>query len=219
VFRSKRKGVTQGPSPLYNYIGGIPQLLYSHSMKHSDFEPLRDTTGHCVLHFLPALIDLSFSPDSTAVSTTFVTAFALYLHTKFERQSKRSRGIDRRNALSAEEEAKDEQWTIVMDVRPGRGWPNPPAVQMLGFARNVTKTLFELYPGRLWRCIVFPVPSVATHVWNAAKLVLDPSVTKRIVVIPGPANLDSPVPVAKLLPYISRDCLEVLEDARLDAFV
>jgi hypothetical protein len=218
IVGMKRKEVAQRSSLLYS--GGIPQLLYSHSMKHRDSEPLRDTTNHCVLHFLPALIDLnSFGVDSTLVSTTFATAIALYLHTKFEQQCRWSRGINRRGARDGEEEAEDEQWTIAMDVRPGRGWPNPPAVQMLGFMRRVTQVLLELYPGRLWRCIVFPVPFVATHVWNKAKRFLDLSVAKRIIVIPGPANLDSPLPVSKLLPYINRDCLEVLEDARLASFV
>jgi CRAL/TRIO domain len=112
----------------------------------------------------------------------------------------------------------DPQWTLVMDVRPGRGWPNPPAIKMLGFIREAGQVLFELFPGRLHRCVVFPVPAVAASVWNAAKKVLDPTVASRVVVVPGPAEMGSPIPVAKLLPYVSRENLQILEEARLAAF-
>jgi hypothetical protein len=214
----------QLPSPLYG--AGIPQLLYAHSTTSGDenrIEPLRDTTGHRVLHFLPALIDLAaFGPDSSAAATAFANALALYLHTKFDRRSRDFLEGGRRSERGArgeEDDDDDEQWTVVMDVRPGRGWPSPPAIQMLGFIRRAAQMLFELYPGRLWRYIVFPVPAVATRVWNAVTLFLDPSIAERIVVVSGPADLDSPVPVAKLLPYISRDGLERLEDARRAAFV
>ena len=105
-----------------------------------------------------------------------------------------------------------------MDVRPGRGWPNPPAVKMLGFIREAGQVLFELFPGRLHRCVVFPVPTVAASVWGAAKKVLDPTVASRVVVVSGPAEMDSPVPVAKLLPYVSRENLQILEEARRAAF-
>jgi CRAL/TRIO domain len=115
-------------------------------------------------------------------------------------------------------EGADPQWTLVMDVRPGRGWPNPPAVKMLGFIREAGRMLFELFPGRLHRCVVFPVPAVAASVWNAAKKVLDPTVASRVVVVPGPAEMDSPIPVAKLMPYVSRENLQIMEQARLAAF-
>jgi CRAL/TRIO domain len=204
---------------------------------------IQDTTEHRIVHFLPARIDLAALDDPLAslpsssgptptcrTSHTFATAIALYLHAKFDQQQQQQQCRWRRRQheeqpslhsnppTTPKEAADDPQWTLVMDVRPGHGWPNPPAVKMLGFIREAGQMLFELFPGRLHRCIVFPVPVVAAGVWGAAKKVLDPTVASRVVVVSGPAEIDSPVPVAKLMPYVSRENLQIMEEARLAAF-
>lgn len=190
--RLRKSRVLPSPSALYR-DGVIPQLLLCHT---ADASPLRDIDGHRILHCLPAMIDLH-SHHSIEV---FIATLALYLDAKFDRSN-------------------EEQVVLVIDVRPGRGWPNPPALQMVGFVRQVARALHELHPGRLHRCIIFPVPSVALCLWNAVRRFVDPSLTERVVVVVGGADLESPPPRDKLLPHLDFDILAVLEAARLGAFV
>lgn len=167
----------------------IPQLLFYHEI---DGKPLCDSQGHLVLQHLPARISLADHSWET-----FATALALYLDRKLDREN----------------ESQQQLVTLLIDVRPGTGWPNPPAIQMISFIRHVAHFLHQLYPGRLHQCILYPIPKAAIHVWNIVKVVLP--ARDSITLLPGSAHVESTVPV-QLETLVSH--LEHLEQTRLAAF-
>lgn len=172
---------------------GIPQLLFCHYLGDSR-KPLVDLTGHCIIQHLPAQIDIHAVPFET-----YATAFALYLDCKLNRTDK-------------------EKLTLLIDVRPGKGWPNTPALQLVGFIRFVVRELQNLYPCRLHKCIVYPVPKAAIYIWHAIRGFLDPFLTELIVLVAGGAAINSPPPNKALGQFVDAGGLDLLEKTRVDAF-
>lgn len=171
----------------------LPRVLYSH--KVHDRCPISDKHGNHVLQVLPARTDLR-----AASTDTYTTAFLLYLDYHLDRTS-------------------SHKLTLLMDVRPGRGWSNPPALQLVGFIRHIATVLHEYYPDRLYRCVIYPVPRPAVYVWNIMLApFLHPLIRQLIVLVPGAAGLQSPTPRSKLLEYVDASSLDVMEQTRLDAF-
>lgn len=171
----------------------IPQLLFLQQLPSG--QPLRDTEGRRVIHNLPARMDVdTFSPDVLA------TAMAIYLDRKCDRESM-------------------ESFTIMIDVRPGEGWPNPSAFQIVGFIGDLANGLYDLYPQRVHRCILFPVPRPAIFLWKSISVFLDPQLTATIDLIPGGCALKSPPPTKQLKTYVSEVGVTMMERTRLDAFV
>ena len=169
----------------------MPQIAYSHE---GDSGLLKDKTGHRIIQVLPAQIDLC-----AASADFYTTLFAFYLDHKFDRNS-------------------HEKATLLIDVRPGRGWPNSDALQMLGFIRHVARALHQYYPCRLHRCILYPVPRPAVFIWHMVKAFLDPVLVELIVLLPGTASRSSPPPNDHLQEYLEADTLQLLEQTRCDAF-
>jgi hypothetical protein len=77
----------------------LPQLIYLH--KSADGKPIVDKNGVTILHVMPAQVNRSVVPVET-----HGLAFAIYLDRKFDRNT-------------------EEKVTIMLDTRPGEGWPNP----------------------------------------------------------------------------------------------
>lgn len=172
-------------------VQSVPQLMYAY---HSDEgRPVRDAQGYRVIHHLPARMDVSI--HSTEV---LVDCFALYLDRKLNRHD-------------------EERVTLLIDVRPAKGWPNPAALQLVGFIKSVAQTLHELYPGRLHQCILYPIPRAAVFIWRMIKPFLDPQVSKSMVLISGPAGPESPLPRAKLDAYLDSTVMNTLETSRHSA--
>jgi hypothetical protein len=169
----------------------LTRPIYSHAIAGN---PLCDTKGHRVLQILSARVDLQ-----AACANTYATAFSLFLDSHLRRDN-----LDR--------------LTLLIDVRPGSGWPNVPALKMVGFIRCVAQVLQECYPCRLHQCILFPIPRPALFIWNIVQHFLDPLVRRLIVLIPGPAGLTSPVPRDRLKDYVDLAGLDLLEQTRLEAF-
>ena len=176
----------------------LPRFVLMHTNEQTgDF--LRDLNGNRVLHVLPAQLDTKIAAEIYAL------ALAVYLEQLFQ---------DR------DDDHYYEQVTILLDVRPGAGWPNAPASQMVGLIRHVANQLHLLHPTRLCKCIIFPIPRAAIVFWNAAiKPFLDHKLRKVIELVPGSgANLKSPTPHDKLAKFISQADSVRLERHRLLSF-
>ncbi|MGK3745263.1 MAG: hypothetical protein ACI90V_012124, partial [Bacillariaceae sp.] len=101
--------------------------------------------GARVVHVLPCQLDTTIAP-----ATTYALALAMYLDRKLDRNH-------------------TEKVTVVIDIRSGKGWPNPSSVSLVPFIKLVVGSLNSYFPERLSRCILFPLPTTATLIFNRAK--------------------------------------------------
>ncbi|KAL7568508.1 hypothetical protein ACA910_002629 [Epithemia clementina (nom. ined.)] len=150
---------------------------------------MRDIHGHCILHVLPARIDTRHG------AALYTSALCHYLD---ELLVDSNNGNDMNNNNS---NSNNNKITVLLDVRGGRGWPNPPALQMVGFIRHVAGELSVRYPNRLHQCLVFPLPRAATWIWSMAiKPFLRKELRQAVELIPGSGTgVDSPPPNPKLM--------------------
>ena len=142
----------------------IPQLLFCPSDNND--KALTDARGNAILYCLPAQMDLSkHSAD------TYLLVMAFYLHLKFDRNN-------------------TQQYTLLLDVRAGRRWPNPPAHSLIGVIRSASRQLQDLVPHRLYQCLVLNVPGAAVYVFD--KLVRPLlAVSSSLHLLAGGANVES----------------------------
>ncbi len=101
--------------------------------------------GARIVHVLPSQLDTTIAP-----ATTYALALAMYLDRKLDRKH-------------------TEKVTVVIDIRSGKGWPNPSSVSLVPFIKLVVGSLNSYFPERLSRCILFPLPMTATVIFNKAK--------------------------------------------------
>lgn len=188
-FRHSSK---EGRTVFHARDNDLARPIFNHAIAGN---PLCDRKGNKIFQILAARVDLR-----AACANTYATAFCLYLDSHLRRDS-----LD--------------LVTLLIDVRPGAGWPNLPAMQMLGFIRCLAQVLYDSYPGRLHQCILFPVPRPAILIWKTVQNFLDPLVRKSVVLVSGPAGRTSPVPRDRLKEYFDDQVgLDLMEQTRLEAF-
>lgn len=105
--------------------------------------------GARIVHVLPSQLDTTIAP-----AKTYALALAMYLDRKLNRKH-------------------TEKVTVVIDIRSGKGWPNPSSVSLVPFIKLVVGSLNSYFPERLSRCILFPLPMTATVIFNKAKGMCD----------------------------------------------
>jgi len=155
---------------------------------------LHDKEGNRILQLLPAQM------DCTATSyETYATCISLYLDQKLDRDSV-------------------EKIVVIIDVRGGEGWPNPPASTLVPFIKFITKILERNFPERMCRAIVYPLPWAATSLWNIVKVFIDRDTASKVKLVSGPAYTESPPPNDKLSLLIDADTLHRLEENRIRSF-
>mmetsp|Transcript_33714 Transcript_33714/g.95930 ORF Transcript_33714/g.95930 Transcript_33714/m.95930 type:complete len:229 (-) Transcript_33714:325-1011(-) len=88
----------------------------------------------------------------------------------------------------------DERVTVLIDARPGEGWPNPAAPKMVAFMRMATVVLPAQFPERIQRVIVYPMPWIMKSLWSMLQAVADHRSSERVVVLSGSASTTSPCP-------------------------
>jgi hypothetical protein len=159
--------------------------------KKPDF---RDRDGHRIFCFRPALMDTKL-----AKSSTYTSAVAIYL----DRSCKRE---------------KSEKITVCVDVRAGRGWPNTHVLQLIPFMKHSMKLLLPIFPERLHRAIVYPVPHAFFYVWRMISKCMDPLTVERVCVLEGKCKIVAPPPIDKLRVYFGEEEMERLEATRSDNF-
>eukprot|EP00667_Euglena_gracilis_P017010 EG_transcript_17879 len=96
--------------------------------------------------------------------------------------------------------------TILIDVRAGNGdgWFNAPPHQMVSFFRLANQILNVNYPERAQRLIIYPIPTLLTHLWTMFSAILDKVTKEKFIVLSGSAVAGAPCP-PKLLEYIKPD--------------
>jgi len=172
----------------------IPQIV----MLHTDDEnglPVTERDGKLLFHVLPAQIDRKL-----VSSGIYELAIALYLDRKLGRDCLR-------------------KGTLLLDVRPGKGFANSPALLLMPFIQSISKYLNQRFPERLYRCILYPLPRPALWLWNMASAMMDQDVVDRVKLIAGADTVDAPPPNEDLAEFIDESVLEQVESARLAAFV
>lgn len=148
----------------YQDINSLPRIV-----KFGEADDFRASDGKRLLLVLPGLID-----KSRASLDFYATCVAVFLYFKLDRYS-------------------EESIYVLIDVRAGRNWPNPPPTALIPFVKSLSK-LIMLMPERMHQCILFPLPIAAKPVWGLFKPFIDPKVVKKIKILFGPASADSNIP-------------------------
>jgi len=153
-----------------------------------------DLQGYRVVQVIPALID-----DNICSLKTYALAMALYIDRKLDRHS-------------------NEQATILLDLRPGEGWRNINAVRLIPFVKEIVNLLLVMFPMRLNKCILFPLPFAFLWIWKAIKTVMDGFTARQIVILSGPAGIASPIPLHQITSHVSKEVVLLCENERLASF-
>ena len=162
-----------------------------HKIGNSDY---LDRDGYRTFCFRPALMDIKL-----AKASTYTLAVAIYL----------DRSCDREEM---------EKVTVCVDVRAGRGWPNTHVLRLIPFIKHCMKILLPLFPERLHKAVVYPIPPAFLHVWRMISKYMDPLTAERVCVIEGKCKIEAPPPMEKLLVHFGEEELERLEASRLKSF-
>jgi hypothetical protein len=183
----------------------LPQFVHCLTQPGSG-EPFCDANGCRVLHVLPALIDTTrltvsspprcrrhhhhasshdktitnSSLDWTSVYTNVVALYLDGLWSRWDDEATLTTTFPRDGAKN-----HDGGIVLCLDVRAGRGWPNPTPTALLGFIRHVAAALGSYYPERLVRCLVYPVPWPAVMVWHCIQPLLSSAIRQRVVLVAG----------------------------------
>lgn len=169
----------------------LPKVAFVHQLDGSD---VCDKSGHRLFHFIPGRMD-----DRIASTVTYALAVALYIDKRLDPEG-------------------DEKVTVVIDVRGGEGWRNLNAAQLLPFVQHLTRLLLTMFPERLYRALVFPIPSRFFWVWRMARNCIDPLTREKICPLMGPSTIDSPPPMDQIAEYIGSDNALLLESKRKAGF-
>jgi hypothetical protein len=164
------------------------------SNRCTDEQSITDKDGHRIFHIIPAMMD-----DKLAKQSTYTLAVALYL----------DRVVDHSSM---------ETVTLCLDVRAGRGWPNAHAVRLVPFMKNSLKILLPLFPERLHKCIVFPLPSTFFYIWTMISKCLDPITAAKICVVSGRCKIEASPPMEKLDAHLGGEQALLLEVNRVASF-
>lgn len=154
-----------------------------------------DQEGNAVLHLLPAMLDTDLaSPSAYALAT------AMYCDAALDRSDAR-------------------RVTLVVDVRPGKGWANPAPTKVVPYLQKLSKIGSNMFPGRLARAVAVPVPAVCVGLWNMFRPLLDKRHAARVCLVGGPAGYKSPLPPEDMTEYFPMETIEALEDCRRANFL
>uniref|UniRef100_A0A7S3KVW7 CRAL-TRIO domain-containing protein n=1 Tax=Amphora coffeiformis TaxID=265554 RepID=A0A7S3KVW7_9STRA len=172
-----------------------PQEYETQQQTDSNNDYRRDLQGRRLLHFLPGRMD-----DRLASTVTYATAVALYVDQCLERESM-------------------ECVTVVIDARGGHGWRNLNAAQLLPFIQMLSRLMLTMFPQRLGRALVFPIPPRFFWVWRMARNCIDTATREKIHPLAGPSTIDSPPPFEQMAEYIGMENAQYLESFRKAGFL
>eukprot|EP00931_Biecheleriopsis_adriatica_P117550 TRINITY_DN93053_c0_g1_i1.p1 TRINITY_DN93053_c0_g1~~TRINITY_DN93053_c0_g1_i1.p1 ORF type:complete len:456 (+),score=61.99 TRINITY_DN93053_c0_g1_i1:65-1432(+) len=95
---------------------------------------------------------------------------------------------------------------LLMDLRPGTGWPNLGIWHLASFIRSVAHVFGNLFPERLSRAIAYPLPFWAATALSLVKSTLDPVTAGKILVMQGDDSEHSPPP-SELAEWVAYEAL------------
>ena len=174
----------------------LPQIVTVYYLDEINRFPCQTIDNNLILHVLPAQVN-----KKIATPETYALAMAIYLDLKFDRYS------------------TSDFASIFIDVRPGRGWANPPAYTMMPFITHVSKLLHHYFPERLHQCIIYPLPKAAIWIWDMAKRFLDKDVVNAVLLIGGSDALTAATPIVKLSQFLDKEIIDRMEQRRYEFFV
>jgi hypothetical protein len=169
----------------------LPQIVRTVSVNG---EESVDREGHRIMQFIPAKMD-----ERLASLSTYALALALYIDRKLARDSR-------------------EKISVLIDVRAGEGWRNLNAAQLIPFIRDTCSLLLDMFPERLARSIVFPVPMAFLWIWNIIEHCFDEVTSSKIRLLTGKARSDSPPPSTQMAKYLEDHIIQQFEQERLADF-
>jgi hypothetical protein len=170
----------------------LPRVIRMYQQKDG---PVCDYHGNRIFHIVPALMD-----DKLVQTSTYALATALYLNRQLDRT-----GLER--------------VTVCIDVRAGLGWPNIHAVRLVPFMKVTTMLLLSLFPERLEKCLLYPVPSAFLWIWNAMQRYLEPETKEKICLLSGVNKIESPPPMDQMTKHVPLNVVEFLECSRRARFI
>lgn len=88
----------------------------------------------------------------------------------------------------------EEKFTLLIDARPGIGWPNAPAPTMMPFFRLACSVLPDNYPERVKKVVIYPMPSILGQLWRMVSCLLDPTTRDKFQVLSGSDAIGAPCP-------------------------
>ena len=92
---------------------------------------------------------------------------------------------------------------MLLDVRTGDGWLNPPAQKLLPFFKHMAKVVPNHYPERLKRVVIYPLPWIVAALIKVVKNLFDPVTREKFIVLSGSDKTGAPCPV-DLGEYVTR---------------
>jgi len=158
-------------------------------------EDMLDYQGKRICQVFGASVDLKLAKPET-----YALAIAIYLDMNLSRNSM-------------------EKICVSIDVRSGYGWANQPAQELIPFAKTVSGLLSDHFPERMSLTVLFPVPTIAYYLWKIVKIFLDPETARKVQVVAGKAETESPVPAKKLIDYFDEKVIVTMEGQRLASFI
>lgn len=170
----------------------LPRVIRTHQL---DGKAVVDATHRRIVHIIPAQMD-----DTLVSGSTYALATALYIDKLLDR-------------------AGDERITVCMDVRAGRGWPNVHVMRQIPFMQQTTILLLSLFPERLNKCLLYPVPPSFLWIWNVVKNCIDPLTRDKIILLAGPNKIEAPPPYDEMAEHMDEKIAKYLEHARVSKFV
>ena len=170
----------------------LPRIARIYTLEES---AVCDRDGRRVLHVMPGQIDVEL-----AKASTYAVALALYIDRKLDRASL-------------------ECLTVALDVRGGRGWPNVPPLRQLPFIQTVIKLLLLMFPERLHRCLLFPVPRAARWIYNIVKAWIDPLTSSKVQLLVGAAKIVSEPPLDAMNEFLEPHVVKFFEGQRHASFL
>ena len=169
----------------------LPRVIRTHQINRCS---ATDLQGHRIFHIIPALMD-----DKLAKTSTYALATALYINKQLDRE-----GLER--------------ITVCMDVRAGKGWPNIHAIRLVPFMKQTTTLLLSLFPERLHKCVLYPVPPSFLWIWNMISKVIDPRTEDKICLLSGVNKIVAPPPLDQMCEHMDKDVALMLESYRVGTF-
>jgi hypothetical protein len=151
--------------------------------------------GYRIIHIAPGKLD-----DRLVALETYSLAIALYIDRKLHRDTHKL-------------------VTVMIDARGGVGWRNPHATELVPFIQHTSELLLSMFPERLGRAIVYPVPWCLSWIWTVVRCCLDPKTCGKIHLLGGPAKITSPPPREQLALFVSEDLSDRIEAERVSSFV
>lgn len=169
----------------------LPQMIFAGGDHVDDSILLRrqmkDLNGNRIFQVMAPKLDPTMGSP-----LDYATALAIYMDKKLDRNSM-------------------DKICVVLDVRGKDGWANPAVTSIISSIKAISGLLNDHFPERLDRLVLFPLPTAAKFFWNVVKNFLDPDTARKIQVISGPSERDSPAPMAELSQFIDADTIKHME--------